>query len=82
MFGRGRFGPHRHGVDDLAGLALPDVVGLVHHHVVLPPAVQVRQGVLLGVETNLQYKICTYRVNFRYTNVYCINIQGLSTRRN
>ena len=44
---RERFVPHRVGVDDLTGLALPDVVGLVHHHVVLPPTVEVAQSELL-----------------------------------
>ena len=41
------------GVDDLAGLALPDVVVLVHDHVVLAPAVQVQQRVLLSIEAHL-----------------------------
>ena len=33
--------PHRVGVDHLAGGALPDVVGLVHQHVILAATVQV-----------------------------------------
>ena len=45
---------HRVGVDHLAGGALPDVVGLVHQHVVLAAAVQVPQGVLLCIEANLE----------------------------
>ena len=47
LAGREGFVPHRVGVDDLTGLALPDVVGLVHHHVVLPPTVEVAQSELL-----------------------------------
>ena len=46
--------PHRVGVDHLAGGALPDVVGLVHEHVVLAPAVQVPQRVLLRIKANLK----------------------------
>ena len=46
--------PHRVGVYHLAGGALPDVVGLVHQHVVLPPAVQTHQRVLLSIKTNLE----------------------------
>ena len=53
LVGRERFVPHRVGVDDLAGLALPDVVGLEHDHVVLPATVQVAQARLLGVEADL-----------------------------
>ena len=46
--------PHRVGVDHLAGGALPDVVGLVHEHVVLAAAVQIPQGVLLRIKANLK----------------------------
>ena len=46
--------PHSVGVDHLAGEALPDVVGLVHEHVVLAAAVQVPEGVLLCIEANLE----------------------------
>ena len=51
---RNRFVSHRIGVDHRAGLALPDVVGLVHEHVILTTTVQVGQGMLLSVETNLE----------------------------
>ena len=51
--GRQRFVSHRVGVDDLTGLALPDVVRLVHHHVVLPATVEIAQGELFRVEADL-----------------------------
>ena len=51
--GRERFVSHRVGVDDLTGLALPDVVGLEHHHVVLAATVEIAQSELLGVEADL-----------------------------
>ena len=51
--GRERFVPHRVGVDDLTGVALPDVVRLVHHHVVLPAAVEIAQGEFFRVEADL-----------------------------
>ena len=53
LVGRERFVPHRVGVDDLTGLALPDVVGLEHDHVVLPATVEIAQSELLGVEADL-----------------------------
>ena len=51
--GRQRFVSHRVGVDDLTGLALPDVVGLEHDHVILAATVEVAQSELLGVEADL-----------------------------
>ena len=54
---RNRFVSHRVGVDHRAGLALPNVVGLVHEHVILTTTVQVGQGMLLSVETNLEKKL-------------------------
>ena len=56
--GRQRFVSHRVGVDDLTGLALPDVVGLEHDHVVLPATVEIAQSELLGVEADLISEIC------------------------
>ena len=56
--GRERLVAHRVGVDDLTGVALPDVVRLVHHHVVLPATVQIAQSELLGVEADLISEIC------------------------
>ena len=46
--------PHCVGVDHLAGGALPDVVGLVHEHVVLAPTIQIPQGVFLRIKANLK----------------------------
>ena len=46
--------PHCVGVDNLAGGALPDVVGLVHEHVVLAATVQIPQGVLLRIKADLK----------------------------
>ena len=46
--------PHRQCVDHHAGVALPDVVTLVHEHVILSPAVEIGQGVLVGVEADLE----------------------------
>ena len=49
-----RLVPHGVGVDHHAGLALPDVVALVHEHVILPATVQIGQRVLVRVETDLE----------------------------
>ena len=55
---RNWFVSHRVGVDHRAGLALPDVVGLEHDHVVLPATVEIAQSELLGVEADLISEIC------------------------
>ena len=55
VLGRGQgFVPHRVCVDHHAGVALPNVVALVHEHVILSPAVEVGQRVLVRVEANLE----------------------------
>jgi hypothetical protein len=42
------------GVNDLACLTLPNVVGLIHDHVVLPATVEILQSVLLSIEAHLK----------------------------